>query len=54
MGAFSFVKRNYRWFAGVSGGLLVTIGVLLATNQWVSLLSRLGLLRLVRDFTPPL
>jgi cytochrome c-type biogenesis protein len=54
MGAFSFVKRNYRWFAGVSGGLLVTIGVLLATNQWVSLLSRLGLLRLVRNFTPPL
>lgn len=54
MGAFAFVKRNYRWFAGVSGVLLVTIGVLLATNQWVSLLSRLGLLRLVQNFTPPL
>ena len=54
MGTFAFVKRNYRWFAGVSGVLLVTIGVLLATNQWVSLLSRLGLLRLVRNFTPPL
>jgi cytochrome c-type biogenesis protein len=54
MGAFTFVKRNYHWFAGVSGVLLVTIGALLATNQWLPLLSRLGLLRLVRGFTPPL
>lgn len=54
MGAFAFVKRNYHWFAGVSGALLVTIGVLVATNQWLPLLSRLGLLRLVRSFTPPL
>lgn len=54
MGAFAFVKRNYHWFAGVSGLLLVTIGALVATNQWLPLLSRLGLLRLVRNFTPPL
>jgi cytochrome c-type biogenesis protein len=54
MGAFAFVKRNYHWFTGVSGALLVTIGVLVATNQWLPLLSRLGLLRLVRSFTPPL
>jgi hypothetical protein len=48
------VKRNYHWFAGVSGGLLVGVGVLLATNQWVPLLSRLGLLRWVNSVTPPI
>lgn len=53
-GALTFVKRNYHWFAGVGGGLLVTIGVLLATNQWVPFLSRLGILRWVGDFTPPI
>lgn len=53
-GAMSFVKRNYHWFAGVGGTLLVAIGVLLATNQWVPLLSRLGVLRWVRGFTPPI
>jgi cytochrome c-type biogenesis protein len=54
MGALGFVKRNYHWFAGVGGSLLVGIGVLLATNLWVPLLSRLGILRLVQDFVPPL
>ncbi|MGH2663120.1 MAG: cytochrome c biogenesis CcdA family protein [Actinomycetota bacterium] len=54
LGALAFVKRNYHWFAGVSGVLLVAIGVLLITGQWVALLSRLGLLRLVRGFTPPI
>jgi cytochrome c-type biogenesis protein len=54
MGAMRFVKRNYHWYAGVSGALLVSIGILLATNQWVPLLTRLGLLRLIRTFTPPL
>jgi cytochrome c-type biogenesis protein len=54
MGAFAFVKRNYHWFAGTSGVLLLAIGALVATNQWLPLLSRLGLLRLVRNFTPPL
>lgn len=53
-GALAFVKRNYHWFAGVGGALLVTIGVLLAFNLWVPLLSRLGLLRLVQGFTPPI
>lgn len=52
--AFAFVKRNYHWFAGVGGTMLVAIGVLLATNQWVPLLSRLGVLRWVRGFTPPI
>jgi cytochrome c-type biogenesis protein len=53
-GAMGFVKRNYHWFAGVGGTMLVAIGVLLATNQWVPLLSRLGVLRWVRGFTPPI
>jgi cytochrome c-type biogenesis protein len=52
--AFAFVKRNYHWFAGTGGVLLLGVGVLLALNQWVPLLSRLGLLRLVQNFTPPL
>jgi cytochrome c-type biogenesis protein len=54
LGFFAFVRRNYHWFAGTSGVLLVGIGVLLATNQWVPLLSRLGILRWIQDVTPPL
>lgn len=53
-GAMSFVKRNYHWFVGVGGTFLLAVGVLLVTNQWVPLLSRLGLLRLVQGFTPPI
>jgi cytochrome c-type biogenesis protein len=30
----SFVKRNYHWFAGVSGAVMVSIGVLLVTGLW--------------------
>ncbi len=53
-GALTFVKRNYHWFAGTGGAILVAIGVLLAMDLWVPLLSRLGILRLVQGFTPPL
>ena len=53
-GALGFVKRNYHWFAGIGGVLLVALGVLLATNLWVPLLSRLGILRWVSGFEPPL
>jgi cytochrome c-type biogenesis protein len=52
--AGAFVKRNYHWFAGAGGLLLVGVGVLLATDQWVPFLNRLGVLRWVQDFTPPL
>ena len=52
--AMRFVARNYHWFAGVGGVLLIAIGVLLATGTWEQLLVRLGLLRLIQDFTPPL
>jgi cytochrome c-type biogenesis protein len=34
----SFVKRNYHWFAGVSGAVMVTIGTLLVTGLWFRLL----------------
>lgn len=53
-GALGVVKRNYRWIAGIGGALLMTIGVLVATNLWYPFLSRIGLLRLVRGFQPPL
>jgi cytochrome c-type biogenesis protein len=49
-----FVKRNYHWFAGVSGALMVAIGVLLVANLWQVFLVRVGLLRLIRGFTPPI
>ena len=52
--AATFVRRNYHWIAGVGGTLLVVIGVLLATGTWERLLVRLGVLRLIQDFTPPL
>jgi cytochrome c-type biogenesis protein len=53
-GVLGFVKRNYHWFAGVSGALMVTIGVLLVANLWQVFLVRIGLLRLIRGFTPPI
>ena len=34
MGALAFVKRNYQWIAGVSGVVMIAIGVLVATNLW--------------------
>lgn len=39
MGAYGWIKRNYRWIGGVSGALLVALGVLLLTgqfNRWVA------------------
>ncbi len=50
MRALSFVKRNYHWFAGVGGVVMITIGVLVATNLWLRLLS--PILRVVGRFTP--
>jgi len=52
MGAFRFVSRNYRWFAGVSGVLLIVLGVLLMTGLWTTLLS--PVLNAVNRFTPPI
>jgi cytochrome c-type biogenesis protein len=52
--ALRFVKRNYHWFAGTGGGLLMIIGTLLATGVWEQVLVRLGLLQLIQSFNPPL
>ena len=52
MGAFRFVSRNYRWFAGISGVLLIILGVLLMTGLWTTLLS--PVLNAVNRYTPPI
>jgi cytochrome c-type biogenesis protein len=39
MRALDWVKRNYRWIAGVSGLVMVAIGVLLLTGEWSRLLN---------------
>ena len=52
MGAFGFIQRNYRWIAGISGGLMVSIGVLIASGYWVRMLS--PVLRLVSRYQPPI
>jgi cytochrome c-type biogenesis protein len=54
MGVLRVVKRNYHWFAGVGGALLLAIGVLLVLGLWEEFLARIGLLNLVRGFTPPI
>jgi cytochrome c-type biogenesis protein len=52
LGATEFVRRNYHWFAGVGGVVMVTIGVLLVTGLWVRLLS--PLLQVINRFRTPL
>ena len=32
--ALDWVKRNYRWVAGVSGALMLAIGVMLLAGVW--------------------
>ena len=34
MGALDWVRRNYQWIAGVSGGVLIVVGLLLATGEF--------------------
>lgn len=52
MGALAFVRRNYHWFAGVSGVVMIAIGVLVATNLWTRLLG--PVLRAINSFEPPI
>jgi cytochrome c-type biogenesis protein len=52
MGALGFVRRNYHWFAGISGAVMIAIGVLVATDLWTRLLG--PVLRSISDFTPAL
>jgi cytochrome c-type biogenesis protein len=42
MGAFGWVRRNYAWIAGVSGALLVVVGVLLATGEFTRIIAPLS------------
>ena len=42
LGAFDWVKRNYRLIAGVSGAALVTIGLLMASGYWTPWVERLA------------
>lgn len=48
----TFVRRNYHWFAGVSGGVMLVIGVLLVTGLWQRVLA--PLLSWIGRFTPAL
>ncbi|MBI3647982.1 MAG: cytochrome c biogenesis protein CcdA [Actinobacteria bacterium] len=48
MGAFGWVKRNYRVIVGVSGSILVAVGALVADGAWTRLIAPLA------RFTPGL
>jgi cytochrome c-type biogenesis protein len=52
MGALAFVRRNYHWFAGTSGVVMIGIGLLVATNTWTRMLA--PVLRAIRNFSPPI
>jgi cytochrome c-type biogenesis protein len=52
MSALAFVKRNYHWIAGVSGVVMVAIGVLVLTDLWTRFLG--PVMRAVNGFTPPI
>ncbi|MFD9727689.1 cytochrome c biogenesis CcdA family protein [Streptomyces sp. NPDC059072] len=43
LGAFGLVKRHYQWVLRLGGGMLVLVGVLLATGVWNDLVYRLQL-----------
>lgn len=48
--ALGFVKRNYHWIAGISGVVMIAIGVLVATDLWTRLLG--PVLRAISNYTP--
>jgi cytochrome c-type biogenesis protein len=48
--SLAFIKRNYHWIAGASGVVMIAIGVLIVTNQWVRVLN--PILRAINRFTP--
>ncbi|MFJ6212435.1 cytochrome c biogenesis CcdA family protein [Streptomyces sp. NPDC092296] len=41
LGAFGWVKRHYQWVLRIGGGMLVAVGLLLATGAWDSLVNQL-------------
>jgi cytochrome c-type biogenesis protein len=42
VGAFGWVRRHYAWIAGVSGGLLIVVGVMLMTGTFTRLFAPLA------------
>ncbi len=42
VGAFGWVRRNYAWIAGVSGALLIVVGVMLMTGTFTRLFAPLA------------
>ena len=52
MGALDFVRRNYHWFAGVSGVLMIAIGVMLVSGLYEEFL--LPILNRLSQVEPPL
>jgi len=52
MGALDFVRRNYHWFAAVSGVLMIAIGVLLVSGLYEEFL--LPILNRLSQVEPPL
>ena len=52
MRALDVIKRNYHWFAGVSGVIMVAIGVLLVSGLWQSWVT--PWLNSLSRITPPL
>ena len=49
LGALAAVQRHYRWISGISGGLLVGVGVLVATGALTRVFAPL-----IGRFTPAL
>jgi cytochrome c-type biogenesis protein len=52
MGALKWVKRNYHWITGVSGVVMIVIGILVFTNEWTRVLA--PVLRVIQNFNPPI
>jgi cytochrome c-type biogenesis protein len=52
MGALGWFRRNYQWIAGISGAVMIAIGVLVFTNTWTRMLG--PVLRGIRNFNPPI
>jgi len=50
--SLAFVRRNYHWIAGASGLVMIAIGVLVVTNEWVRVLN--PVLRAINRYTPPI
>ena len=47
-----WIKRNYRAIAGVSGAIMITIGLLLISGAWLRVMA--PVLQWTRNFIPPL